>query len=94
MPITTQSVNQMFNRDVFTNKGFYVGKVRDVEFDLSRFRVRAFVIEAARGTFLGKLIGGKKGVIIPYSMVQSVGDVVIVKHITPTEGESLETEKG
>jgi sporulation protein YlmC with PRC-barrel domain len=100
MPVTVKDVNEMFNKDVFTNKGFYVGKVRDVEFDLSRFKVRSLVIEVARGTFLDKLIGGKKGIIVPYPIVQSVGDIVIIKHITAApaaEGEvtaeEIETEK-
>jgi len=45
----------------------------------------------AIGTFLGKMVGGKKGIIVPYPMVQAIGDVVIIKHITaplPEEGES------
>ena len=99
MPITVKDVNEMFNKDVFTNKGFYVGKVKDVEFDLSRYKVRSLVIEIARGSFLDKIIGGKRGIIVPYPIVQSVGDVVIIKHISaaPAEGEvassELETEK-
>ena len=27
------------------------------------------------------MVAGKQGVVIPYGMVQSVGDVVIIKHI-------------
>jgi len=48
------------------------------------------VISAARGTFLGKMVGGKKGIIVPYPMVQAIGDVVLIKHIAtplPEEGE-------
>ncbi len=81
MQISIKNVSDMFAKDVFTNKGFYCGKVNDMEFDLSRFKVKSLVIEAARGSMLGKLVGGKKGVVVPYNMVQSVGDVVIIKHI-------------
>ena len=85
MPISVKDIGDMFGKDVFTGKGFYAGKVTDLEFDLSRFKIRSLVIEAARGSFLGKALGGKKGVIIPYPMVQAIGDVVIIKHIpTPT----------
>lgn len=100
MPVIVKDVNEMFNKDVFTNKGFYVGKIRDVEFDLTKYKIRSVVIEVVRGTFLDKLIGGKKGIIIPYPAVQSVGDIVIIKHITAapvSEGEvtteEIETEK-
>ena len=91
MPITVKDVADMFGKDVFTGKGFYCGKVSDLEFDLARFKIRSLVIEAARGSFLGKMVGGKKGIIVPYPMVQSIGDVVIIKHIvSPTTTEDGE----
>jgi len=82
MPVSIKDVSEMFAKDVFTNKGFYCGKVNDMEFDLSRYKVRSIVVEAARGSLLGKMVAGKKGVVVPYNMVQSVGDVVIIKHIS------------
>jgi len=95
MPITVKDVADMFGKDVFTGKGFYCGKVSDLEFDLARFKIRSLVIEAARNSFLGKMVGGKKGIIVPYPMVQSIGDVVIIKHIvsptTTEEGEMAES---
>ncbi len=81
MPVSVKDVSDMFAKDVFTNRGFYCGKVSDIEIDLSRYKVRSLVIEAARNSTLGKIVGGKKGVVVPYGMVQSVGDVVIIKHI-------------
>lgn len=85
MPINVKDVADMFNKDVFTGKGYYCGKVSDLEFDLSRFKIRALVIEAARGSFLGKSVGGKKGIIVPYPMVLAIGDVVIIKHMATPE---------
>lgn len=90
MPITVKDISEMFGKDVFTDRGYYCGRVSDVEFDMSRFKIRAIVIGAAKGTFLGKMVSGKKGIIVPYPMVQSIGDVVIIKHITtplPQDGE-------
>ena len=84
MPITVKDVTEMFSKDVFTNKGFYCGKISYLEFDLSRYKIRSLVIEAAKGSLLGQMIGGKKGVIIPYPMVQAVGDIVIIKHMSGT----------
>ena len=92
MPISVREVSDMLSKDVFTNKGFYVGKISEMEFDLTKYKVRALVIEAAKSSTVGKMIGGKRGVVVPYSMVQSVGDVVIMKHINENlpEGEELE----
>lgn len=85
MPITVKDLADMFGKDVFTIKGFYCGKVSDCELDLSRFKLRSLVIEAARDSVLGKMVGGKKGIIVPYPMVQAIGDVVIIKHIVGPE---------
>jgi sporulation protein YlmC with PRC-barrel domain len=92
MPITVKEVSEMFGKDVFTDRGLYCGKVSDVELDLSRFKLRSVVIEAAKGTFLGKMVGGKKGVIIPYTMVNAIGDVVIIKHISAPQLEEKKAE--
>ena len=89
MPITVKDMSEMFSKDVFTDRGLYCGKVSDVELDLARFKTKSLVIETAKGTFLGKMVGTKKGVIVPYQMVQAIGDVVLIKHITtpmPEEG--------
>ena len=85
MPITVKDVGDLFGKDVFTAKGLYCGKVSDVEIDLARFKIRSLVIEAAKEGFLGKVLGGKKGVIVPYNVVQAIGDIVIIKHITTPE---------
>jgi sporulation protein YlmC with PRC-barrel domain len=94
MPITVKDIADVFGKDVFTGKGFYCGKVQDLEFDLARFKIRSLVIEAARGSFLGKVVGGKKGIVIPYPMVQAIADVVIIKHVaTPAATEEGELEE-
>ena len=90
MPITVKPISEMFGKDVFTDRGYYCGKVADVEMDLTRFKVRAVVIEAAKGSFLGNIVGGKKGVIVPYSMVNAIGDIMIIRHITPPAVEEEE----
>ena len=82
MAITVKDVGNMFGKDVFTTKGFYAGKVSDMEFDLSRFKIRSVVIEAVSGGVLGKMVGGKRGIIVPYPMIQAIGDVVLMKHIS------------
>jgi len=90
MPITVKSLAEMSRKDVFTDKGVYCGKITDIGIDLERFRVRSLVVDAVRGSFLASLVGNKRGVVVPFTMVQSVGDVVIIKHITPSTIEAEE----
>ncbi len=95
MAITVKNLSEMFGKDVFTDKGVYTGKVVDIDVSLTKFRVKSLVVEVARGSFLSNLVGGKKGVIIPYSLVQNVGDVVIIRHIsTPASSEDAKSPAG
>jgi len=92
--VTIKELTEMFDKDVFTNKGYYLGRLKDIEIDVSSFRIRALVIETSPNTEMGRLLGGKR-IIVPYSVVQSVGDVVIAKHIVasaPQEGEVSKEE--
>ena len=93
MAITVKNMTEMFGKDVFTNKGVYAGKVADVEVDLGKFRTRALIVEAAKGSFLSSIVGGKRGVIIPYQLVDSIGDVVIIKHIANPSMPEEEAEE-
>ena len=90
MAITVKEFSEMFGKDVFTDKGMFCGKVADLQVDLRKFRVRAIVIEAMRGSYLSELVGGKRGIILPYQFVQSIGDIVIIRHFSPTSIESKE----
>lgn len=85
MPVTVKDIADMFGKDVFTARGFFMGKVSDVEVDLNRYKVRSLVIEATKSSMLGKMVGGKKGVIVPYAVVQAIGDIVLIKHVLSAE---------
>ncbi|MBI5061791.1 MAG: PRC-barrel domain-containing protein [Candidatus Aenigmarchaeota archaeon] len=90
MAISAKSFSEMVKKDVFTSKGVYCGKITDVGLDMEKYRVKSVVIDAIRGSFLAQMVGDKRGVIIPFAMVQSIGDVVLIKHISPT---AVETEE-
>ncbi|MBI2972153.1 MAG: PRC-barrel domain-containing protein [Candidatus Aenigmarchaeota archaeon] len=90
MSISVKSFSEMTKKDVFTSKGLYCGKVTDIGLDLEKFRVKSLVVDAVRGSFLASLVGDKRGVVVPYTLVQSVGDIVIIKHISPTAVEPEE----
>ena len=92
MPITVKEISDIFDKDVFTTKGYYVGKVTDCQLDLTKFKVRSLVVQASRESIIGQTLGGKKGIILPYSMVEAVGDIVIIRHITTPELPKEETE--
>ena len=92
--VSVKEITEMIEKDVFTNKGYYLGRLKDLDIDISSFRIRSIVVETSSNSEMGKLLGAKR-VIIPYSVVQAVGDVVITKHIVasaPQEGEVSKEE--
>ena len=92
MGITVKNVTDMFGKDVFTLKGEYCGRIGNIKLNLGKFRIESLMLDIARGSFLSSLIGGKKGIIVPYQYVESIGDVVIIKNISSgnlAEEESL-----
>ncbi|MFH1127652.1 MAG: PRC-barrel domain-containing protein [archaeon] len=85
MVVNEQEMSEIMGKDIFTDKGSYCGKIADVEFDLSKFRLRAIVVDAAKGSYLAGVVGGKRGVIIPYPMIRAIDDIAIIKHISAPE---------
>ncbi len=85
MVVNEQEMSEVVGKDIFTDKGSYCGKIADVEFDLSKFRLRAIVVDAAKGSYLAGVVGGKRGVIIPYPMIRAIDDIAIIKHISAPE---------
>ncbi len=77
-------------KDVFTSKGSYCGKVKDVELNLGKFAARAVVVGAEEGSYLAQKVGGTKNVVIPYRMVQSIDDVIIMNDFQTSEVEDNE----
>ena len=82
MGIKVTSVSRTWQKDVFTDRGHYCGKIEDVECDLKRFKIRSLVIRAQKGSYMNNMLGKKRGLIIPFPMVQAIGDIVIIKHIS------------
>ncbi|MDY6761570.1 MAG: PRC-barrel domain-containing protein [Candidatus Nanohaloarchaea archaeon] len=80
MATDVENMTDVVGKDVFTSQGSYCGKARDIELDLPKFKVRAVVVDAAQGSYLAEKVGGKKGVIVPFSMVNAIDDVVMIDH--------------
>jgi len=89
MAIQVASISEALSKDVFTDRGRYCGKIEDLECDLKRFKIRSLVVRAIKGSYLTQMLGGKKGLIIPYPMVRAISDVVIVKHISAPVGDDV-----
>ncbi len=71
-------ISTLFGLKVYTDEGRYVGVVKDVLIDLEKRQIKGLAIS----NFNKAIIDSKaKGVIIPYRIVKSVGDIVIIRDI-------------
>ena len=69
-------ISETYNLRVFTDTGEFFGEVE--ESILAQNKVSGWRIRATKGSFLAKLLGSAKGVIVPHQLVKSIGDVMII----------------
>ena len=72
----TKRVSQVYDMKVFTDDGNYFGDVE--ESIIAANKVFGCKVKATKNSFLSKVLGGAKGVIVPHHMVKAIGDVVII----------------
>jgi len=66
-------------------EGEYFGDVE--ESILTQNKVTGWRIKASRNSFLAKVLGNAKGVIVPHQLVKNIGDVMIIsKSAVPSYG--------
>ena len=79
--------SDIVDKEVFTEKGSYCGEIKDVEMELGKFAVRAVVVAAEKGSYLAEKVGGAKNVVIPYRMIESIDDIIIMKDFQTNDAE-------
>ena len=70
-------LNEMYDMKVFTDQGEYFGDIE--ESILSTNKISAWRIKATKNSFLSKVLGGAKGVIVPHQLVRAIVVRVIIK---------------
>ena len=76
---------------VFTDTGDYFGDVE--ESLLTQNKVFGWRVKATKNSFLNKILGSAKGVIVPHQLVKSIGDVMIIsKAAVPSYGSEEDKE--
>ncbi|MFH1054407.1 MAG: photosystem reaction center subunit H [Candidatus Woesearchaeota archaeon] len=88
-------ITETFDMRVFTDTGDYFGDVEESMLSLNK--VTGWRIKATKTSFLAKVLGNAKGVIVPHQLVKSIGDVMIIsKSAVPSyggeEGSSQESD--
>jgi len=84
------SVGDTLGRDIYTKKGMYVGKAYDAMIDLERGSISGIVVsDVANGCLKDVVDSPSKKIVLPYSYVEAIGDIIIIK--PPAIGGSYTT---
>jgi len=86
-----RKINDLYDMPVYTDSGDYFGNV-DEGIIVSN-KVYGWRVKATRDSFLSKVLGNAKGVVIPHQLVKSIGDVMIIsKAAIPNPERDVEVE--
>ena len=71
-----KKISETYDMRVFTDSGEYFGDVE--ESIITQNKVFGWRVRATKNSFLNKVLGSAKGVIVPHQLVKSVGDILII----------------
>ena len=71
-----KKISETYDMRVFTDTGEYFGDVE--EGILTQNKVFGWRIRATKNSFLSKVLGSAKGVIVPHQLVKSIVDIIII----------------
>ena len=72
-------ITEMFDLKVYTEKSVFVGEVEDILIDVESKKMESIVV----GKLNQQLVDIKnyKGLKIPFRIIRSIGDIVIIRHL-------------
>ncbi len=80
-----KKITEVYDMKVFTDDGDYFGDIEEAI--LATNKVAGWRVRATKNSFLSKVLGSAKGVIVPHELVKSVGDIAIIsKSAVPSYG--------
>ncbi|MDH7593970.1 MAG: PRC-barrel domain-containing protein [Methanomicrobiales archaeon] len=72
-------ITELFGLSVYTDKAVYVGDIEDVVIDVDGKKMDSIAVGNLNPEFVD--VKGFRGIKIPYRMIKSIGDVVVVRHL-------------
>lgn len=71
-----KKMSETYDMRVFTDTGDYFGDVEEAI--IQNTKISGWRVRATKNSFLNKVLGSAKGVIIPHNLVKSIGDIMII----------------
>ncbi len=87
-----KTITSTYDMKVFTDQGDYFGDIEETI--LTTNKIFGWKVRATRNSFLNKVLGSAKGVIVPHQLVKSIGDIMIIsKAAVPSYSQEEEEEQ-
>ena len=86
--LKVRNVSDVYDLRVYTDAGDYFGDIE--ESIIQGSKVFGWRVKATKSSFLSRVLGGAKGVIVPHQMVKAMGDVIIINKAAIPSYESQE----
>ncbi|MBS3116928.1 hypothetical protein J4421_05020 [Candidatus Woesearchaeota archaeon] len=83
-----KKVTETYDLKVFTDGGDYFGDIEDGI--IAGNKVFGWKIKATKNSFLSRVLGSAKGVIVPHQLTKAVGDILIISRNAVPSGGSVE----
>jgi len=71
-----RKISETFDMQVFTDSGEYFGDIE--ESILTKTKVFGWRVKSTKGSYLTKVLGSAKGVIVPHQLVKAIGAIMII----------------
>lgn len=71
-----KKITETYDMRVFTDNGEYFGDVEEAI--VTHTKIFGWKVRATKNSFLNKVLGSAKGVIVPHQLVKSIGDIIII----------------
>lgn len=84
-----ERISDIYDMKVFTDNGEYFGDIE--EGIITKTKIYGWRVKATKNSYLSKVLGSARGVIVPHQLVKSIGDVMIIsKAAVPSSGSEEE----
>ena len=71
-----KQISDTYDMKVFTDSGDYFGDVEETI--LTQTKVFGWRVKATKNSYLNKVLGSAKGVIVPHQLVKAIGDIMVI----------------
>jgi len=72
-------ITDLFGLKIYSENGMYIGEIEDLFLDIDSKRIESLAV----GNLTSEIgdLGTHRGVKIPFRLVKSISDVVVIRHI-------------